>query len=175
MPKTVAFTGPRPEKLPYALGDVAAVDRLGNVLEEQIISAINRGYTRFFSGMSRGVDLIAADRVLMLRERGCDVALIAAIPYRGQPDEWGDEDRAEHARILGLCDGQEILSEMFTARCYNCRNRYMVERADLLMAIYDGHSGGGTENTLDFAVQKGIPIVLIHPGTLVITHLTRDL
>lgn len=172
--KTAAFSGPRPEKLPFAPGDVAAFERLGNAIEEQLYLLINRGYTRFFSGMSRGVDLIAAERVLGLRVGGADVFLAAAVPFRGQQDDWEPEDRAEYKRIIELSDVQVVLSEAFTPRCYSRRNCYMVEQADLLLAVYDGRSGGGTEQTIGYAAKKGIPITLINPDTLDVTQLIKD-
>jgi uncharacterized phage-like protein YoqJ len=38
------------------------------------------------------------------------------------------------------------------------RNRYMVDKADLLIACFDGQSGG-TLNTLRYAVRKNVRIV----------------
>ena len=38
------------------------------------------------------------------------------------------------------------------------RNRYMVDHAELIIACYDGQSGG-TLNTLRYALEKGVRIL----------------
>ena len=173
MEKTVAFTGPRPEKLPYS--DAEALELLGELLERQIAKLINRGYTRFFSGMSRGIDLIAADRALRLRDKGHALTLWAALPCPEQSIGWKPADQREHARILASCDGQVTVCDSFVPGCFGRRNGHMVDRADLLFAVYDGKSGGGTEDTIERALRKGIPIMLIDPVSLGVTELVKDL
>lgn len=38
------------------------------------------------------------------------------------------------------------------------RNRYMVDRSSLLIAVYDGTPKGGTMNTLAYCRAKGLEI-----------------
>ena len=47
----------------------------------------------------------------------------------------------------------------------NRRNRYMVDRSSLLLAVYDGIPQGGTMNTLAYAMRKGVQTVIV-PVTL---------
>lgn len=171
MKKTVAFTGPRPEKLPDSGAASTAI--LGELIERQIERLINRGYTRFFSGMSRGIDLIAADRVLRLKDKGHMIELWAALPCPEQAKSWRAADRKEHARILALCSGQVTVSDSLSQGCFGRRNAYMVDNAQLLFAVYDGKSGGGTEDTIERAVRKGLPIMLIDPVSLGVTELEK--
>jgi uncharacterized phage-like protein YoqJ len=42
------------------------------------------------------------------------------------------------------------------------RNRYMVDHASLLIAVFDGQSGG-TQNTIQYAMERGLEIVDIPP------------
>ena len=42
------------------------------------------------------------------------------------------------------------------------RNRYMVNHAALLIAVYDG-CGGGTRHTMEYAMRRGLDIVDIPP------------
>ena len=44
----------------------------------------------------------------------------------------------------------------------NERNKYMVERCDTLVAIYDG-TPGGTQNTLNMALDAGRHGTIISP------------
>ena len=44
------------------------------------------------------------------------------------------------------------------------RNRYMVDHADTLIAVYGG-GAGGTKNTLEYAQRRGLQIAMISPET----------
>ena len=72
-----AFTGHRPEKLAIPEADVIAW------LDKVIQEAVDDGYTKFISGMQRGVDIWAAELVLKLRSEGRPIQLIAASAFRG--------------------------------------------------------------------------------------------
>lgn len=66
--KTCAFTGHRPQNLPFGFNeeDERCID-LKKTLREQIINLIeNEGVTHFISGMAIGVDMYAAEIVLGL-------------------------------------------------------------------------------------------------------------
>ena len=43
----------------------------------------------------------------------------------------------------------------------NRRNRYMVDRSSLLIAVYDGIPQGGTLNTLSYAMGQGVRTVIL--------------
>ena len=78
----VCFTGHRPEKLTVPESIVK------RELEKEIRLAIADDMTVFISGMSRGVDLWAAEIVLHLRSQGLTVKLICAIPFEGFERSW---------------------------------------------------------------------------------------
>lgn len=46
----------------------------------------------------------------------------------------------------------------------------MVDNADLVIAVYDGSSSGGTAYTVDYARKQGKKIIIINPFTLEQTH-----
>ena len=72
-----AFAGHRPEKV-TGLEDSIIVE-----LRKEILKAIDDGYTTFLTGMSRGVDLWAADIVIHLRRYNPQLKLIGVIPFEG--------------------------------------------------------------------------------------------
>lgn len=43
------------------------------------------------------------------------------------------------------------------------RNRWMIDRADIVLAVWDGVPKGGTYNAVTYARSKGLPIVQIKP------------
>ena len=55
-----------------------------------------------------------------------------------------------------------VVSEVYTPHCMHKRNRYMVDMADRLIAVYDG-TEGGTRMTVKCALDKGIRVDVLHP------------
>ena len=84
--------------------------------------------------------------------------LEAAVPFAGQAEHWGAAQRQRYESLLARCDAVTVLQEYYSPGCMMKRNRYMVDHADLIIACYDGKSGG-TLNTLRYAMERGIQIV----------------
>ena len=84
--KTCAFTGHRPQHLPFGMNenDERCV-RLKEILKEEIINLIEaENVTHFITGMALGVDLYAAEIVLDLKARYPSITLESAIPCETQ-------------------------------------------------------------------------------------------
>ena len=64
--------------------------------------------------------------------------------------------------LIGACDEQTLLQENYSPHCMQRRNRYMVDHAGLLIAVFDGQSGG-TRGTVQYAMSRGLQIVDIPP------------
>ena len=77
-----AFTGHRPEKVVGSEGKIIVE------LRKEILQAIDDGYRVFLTGMSRGVDLWAADIVIELRRYNKKLKLMCVIPFEGMEDRW---------------------------------------------------------------------------------------
>jgi len=156
--QTCCFTGHRPEKLPFRATPYSYSYRLfRRALEQEVQQAILGGYTHFITGMSRGMDLWAAEQVIAFKKPYMHVTLEAAIPCIGQPDQWSAEERAWYYEILSGCDIQTVISEEYTPGCMQRRNRYMVDRSSLVLAAYSGGSGG-TRNTVEYAHTMNVEI-----------------
>ena len=50
--------------------------------------------------------------------------------------------------------------------CMQKRNQYMVDTSSVLIAVYDGVSGG-TKNTVEYAKKKDKKIIVIRPGDMI--------
>ena len=119
--------------------------------------AILDGYRHFITGMSRGMDLWAAMCVLDFKRAYPGLTLEAAIPCPEQPSRWPAEDVRFYNLVLSRCDTRTVLSPRYTAGCMDKRNRYMVDHSSLLIAAFDGRSGG-TRNTCLYAERTGVRI-----------------
>ncbi len=161
---TCCFTGHRPARLPW--GNDEQDDRCCRLkvwLEEQIEAVCNRGITHFISGMAQGVDLYCCEVVLRVKARRPSILLEAAIPYPGQADHWGVSQRERYRRLLAQCDLETVVQNSHTPDCMMRRNRYMVDRASTLIAVYDGNPSGGTMRTCLYAYRQGLEVVEVSP------------
>lgn len=171
---TCAFTGHRPEKLPCGddenhqacLNIKATISRQISRLYEQ------RAVKQFISGGALGVDLWAAEAVLSFRQTHSDVSLLIAVPFRGQADKFPPDKRARYERILKEADVVQVLQEPFSKDCFFKRNDYMIDKSEVLVAVYDRSSNvrSGTGYTVNKAIQKGRNIIFIDPKTQAISY-----
>ena len=51
-----------------------------------------------------------------------------------------------------------MLDDVYSEGCMLRRNRAMVDRADILITVYDG-SGGGTGSTIAYANARGVEVL----------------
>lgn len=159
---TCCFSGHRPPRLPWGGQEsdprcLALKDRLAQALTE----AYSEGYRHFLCGMAQGTDLYFCQAVLDLRQRHPEVTLEAAVPFTGQADRWPAADRQRRQALLDQCDLETVVQHTYSPGCMNRRNRYMVDRSSLLIAVYDGIPQGGTLNTLAYAMRKGVRTVVL--------------
>jgi len=156
---TCCFTGHRAEKLPWKYNETAPACLALKEKLSDILSAVYRaGYRHFICGMATGADLYFGEAVIALRDEHPDVTLEAAIPFDGQSDLWPKAAQKRYFRLAEECDKQTVLHYNYTPDCMMDRNRYMVDHAGLLIAVYNGNPGG-TRNTMLYAMRQGIEII----------------
>ncbi len=161
--KTCCFTGHRPEKLPWGAdeGDSRCA-ALKRKLRDAVEAAYDEGMRHFICGMARGCDFYFAELVLALKREREDVTLEAAIPCPSQADGWTAADRARWRAIVKASDMETMVQDHYGPGCMQRRNRYMVDHSALVIAVYDGTSGG-TRQTLEYALRRKVPFVDISP------------
>ena len=157
--KTCSFTGHRPEKLPWKHNeshpDCLALKRL---LADILADLYAAGYRDFLCGMAAGADMYFGEAVVALRDERPDVRLLAVVPFQGQERRWTPTLRQRYFRLSLECDEVTVLHSAYQPGCMMERNRYMVDRSGLLLAVYDGRPGG-TKNTIEYAAAQGLSIV----------------
>ena len=159
---TCCFTGHRPDKLPWGTDErdprcTRLKERLGQALER----AYQSGCRHFICGMARGADLYFAEAVLALRACFPQVTLEGARPCESQADRWPREERLRYQAILDQCDYETLVQHHYDRGCMARRNRYMVDRACRIIAVYDGEPRGGTAQTLAYAMRQGLELDIL--------------
>lgn len=93
MPKmptlTCAFTGHRPQKLPWKY-DEAHPDcvRLKQLIFDEVLRLAASGVNVFLSGMAQGVDTWGALTVLEIKKQMPDLRLVCVLPCEDQAKGW---------------------------------------------------------------------------------------
>ena len=156
--RTCAFTGHRPERLDHPPADVK------DWLMVQIEKAVSDGFDRFLNGTQRGVDIWAAEAVIALKDRGADIKLISACPFRGMENGkgWDEQWRERFRNVIDRSDEVFYVSDTPGRAAFFARNDRLIERASRLIAVYSG-GGGGTKDTIDRAERNGLEIIEFRP------------
>lgn len=141
--KICAFTGHR--HLPE---DFSAQNLYNAVLE-----FVEKGVYVFYNGMAMGFDLLAAEIVLCLKEFYPKIRLIACVPCYGQEKSFSAKDKNRYVEILKKADDVQTLSDHYFRGCMQERDRYMVDKADMLIA-YCKKEKGGAAFTVGYCKKK---------------------
>ncbi|MDE5943380.1 MAG: DUF1273 domain-containing protein [Clostridia bacterium] len=155
-------TGHRPKGFPFKYGiDGQKHNAYLQMLEKKIELAISKyGITNFISGMAIGTDLDFAETVLKLRDK-YPVTLECAIPCPNQTLNWNSADKLRYENILKRADTVNLVSECYAPECMLKRNRYMVDKSELVIAVFNGIEKGGTWYTINYAKKLNKHIELI--------------
>ena len=84
--------------------------------------------------------------------------------------KWTEEQRDRYFDIASKCDKETLIQHHYTADCMHKRNRYMVDQADFIIAVWDGRPSG-TGKTVQYAQRQGKPVTIINPKTMLIDFL----
>ena len=157
--ESCCFTGHRPGKLPWRYNEFdPRCLKLKRRIADAVELAYEQGFRHFLCGMAMGCDLYFCEAVLALRERHPDVTVEAAIPCPTQADAWPPAQRERYDRLVAACDFETMVSGQYTSTCMLRRDRDLVDHASLLIAAFDGTSGG-TRYTVEYALNQGLAIV----------------
>ena len=152
------FTGHRPEKIGVPREIVC--EKLGRAIDQ----AVGSGVVTFICGMARGIDLWAGEAVLQRKKSCPEIRLICATPYLGFERRWSESWQTLYARVAAQADYKVAISKQYDPGCFQRRNEWMVNHSGLVIAAYNGASGG-TRNTILYAKKCGIPVYNILEST----------
>lgn len=121
--KCCAFTGYRPQKMPWGFDeDDPRCEAFKHRLKDMILVMILEGHRHFISGAAMGTDLWSAQYVLEYKREFPDVTLEMAIPFEGQAEKWSEAYRDLRASIIRSADKVTLVSRNYTRNCMFERN-----------------------------------------------------
>ncbi len=166
----ICITGYRPSKLPQQYGyniHNAAWQGLKRAFMDVSLFLWGKQHSlTIYTGMALGVDQAFAEAAFELKQQVPNITIEAAVPCYNQEVKWPISSRELYHSILDRCDNVvHVTKSTFTNDCMETRNRYMVDRSEIVVGVYDGKSGG-TKNCINYALKQKKGIITIHPVTL---------
>lgn len=145
----LAGTGHRPDKLGGYGAEVST--RLVDLARAALLKYRP---DEVISGMALGWDTALALAAIEL-----EIPLAAAVPFEGQERKWRPEQQKQFLKILARATTVAIVSPGgYGVWKMQTRNRWMVDRATGLLALWNG-GGGGTGNCIEYARSSGVKII----------------
>ena len=158
--KNVAFTGYRPNKFPFPINEADA-DYAAFIKDlKKAIKSVAKDNTTFYCGGAMGFDIIAGEIVLELKKKNPTIKLVMAVPFFEQANTFTPLWRERYRALIHFADRVVYLEQFYTAGCYQKRNRYLVDNADIIITYFNGKSGG-TKQTIDYATKNKKEIINI--------------
>lgn len=146
----ICGTGHRPDKLGgYSEQAMKRVTQVAlNYLSDLEVMP-----TRIITGMALGWDTALAEAA-----RDMLIPYVAAIPFKEQPYRWPTESQRRYTSLLQDADEVVYVCDPgYAAWKMQQRNKWMVDHADQVVALWNGTTGG-TANCVGYAFQQDKPI-----------------
>ncbi len=101
--------------------------------------------------------------VLALKKEIPALKLHCILPCVRQADKWPTSVRERYFTILEQADEVVYVGREYYNGCMLERNRYLVDHAACLLAVYDGGWQGGTAMTVQYARRRNRDVYIIDP------------
>lgn len=136
----ISATGHRPSKLGGYSPDI------DNLLLKTAVKSLEGLATNVISGMALGWDMAIAEAAIVL-----DIPFVAAVPFRGQESRWPKNTQERYFSLLSLAkDVVYVCEDGYAPWKMQKRNEWLVDNSDLVIALWNGTSGG-TSNCIKYA------------------------
>ena len=174
----VGVVGHRPDRLDEAIADPLELQRVIRAILETIKNQTLTAWRDYRANYSDDEPLLTAISALaegtdrLFAEAALEVgfALACVLPF---PSDEYAKDFAENSD--SLLQYRELLARASSSfeldgmrdddvDAYGTCGRVVLNQSDLLVVVWDGqrrHRGGGTEDTLEYAVSRGVPVAWI--------------
>lgn len=169
----ISITGHRPNGLPKEYG-YNLNNEAWTKLKEYIEATIEECYKyatpneelTLVTGMALGVDTVFWEVAAKLRKSNKNIKIEAAVPFVGQEKKWTHESQKQYKQMLSESDKVTIVSEGgFATYKMMARNRYMVNKSDIVIAVICKETGG-TAQCVKYAKEHDKVVIEINPKNI---------
>ena len=93
------------------------------------------------------------------------IPLVAAVPFKGQESRWRPEQKDLYHTLLSKAEHVEIVCNGgYSGWKFIQRDRWMVDHAEAMIALWNGECNGGTWQTIKYAESVERPVYNIWSG-----------
>lgn len=108
--------------------------RIKEILREDILRMIREDFvTNFISGVQPGIDMLAAETVVELRERYAFLTLECVLASEELANDWPEALRERYFSVIGSCDNEIMLQTKYTPDCLRKMRAYMIKYSDYII------------------------------------------
>lgn len=169
----ISITGHRPNGLPreygYNLNNEAWTklkEYIEATIEECYKYATKNEELTLVTGMALGVDTVFWEVAAKLRKSNKNIRIEAALPFIGQEKKWTEESQKQYKQMLSESNKVTIVSEGgFATYKMMARNRYMVNKSDIVIAVICKETGG-TAQCVKYAKEHNKVVIEINPQNI---------
>ncbi len=171
-----AFVGHHPLRFPFGYDeDDEMCIRIKNALHLQILSLYEEGVTDFYTDCEVGASMWGAELVLQLMQQHKQLRLFCVLPYEDHAKKWTPELRERYFYIHEKSCGIIMIGTHYSKGCHKRCGKYLVNHADILIAIYDSEAIPHIEpatQLIAYARKKGREIIYIYPDAAKVNPIT---
>lgn len=172
---SICFTGHRPNKLGGYDWSSSKNQRIISALRDKIYETAKGDRIHFICGGALGIDQMAFDICKKFRDEIPNTTIEVAIPFAEQSCKWipasiskyesqkSQADKCTFVDKLGKYKIPGYTEDIYYPAKMQKRNEYMVDNSDIVIAVWDGTSGG-TGNCVRYAKKKNKTIIIINPN-----------
>lgn len=168
MNKVCSFTGHRPSKFDFKYNedDIQCIKLKAKLIQE-IEKLYFQGVKIFLTGCAIGADILCGEIVLQLMKKYNDIQLYCVLPCNNHNVNWNEEYKNRLKNLMENCTRNIFLQENYSKYCYFKRDKYLVDKASLIFAVYDINSEkSGTKTTLKYAINQNKNIIILNINDL---------
>lgn len=137
------------------------------------MSLYEQGVRRFYVGGCLGVDQWAGEILLRLKEQPdfSEIGLVVVAPFPDHDKNWDEKSRGRLHFLISHSAEHLIIGQDGRRGSFVARNQYMLDHADVLLAVYDNDRTvcNGVGQVVVPAEKRGLPVIFIHPDTGIIS------
>lgn len=171
-----AFTGHDPLRFPFGYDEEDDLClKIRKTMLIQILALYQNGVTAFYSNCEPGAPMWGAELVLELQRRVHNIQLHCVLPYEEQATKWTPQLRERYFSIVERSTSEYMICTHYENDCYLLCNKYLVNHASFVLAVYDNHPIIQLEpvvHLIAYAKKKNREIITIHPDTGLLTPIT---
>ena len=88
-----------------------------------------------------------------------EIPFTVAVPFPGRDQEWKKEDRAHYYKLIAVADRVNRIAERYHVLATLDGHLWQVDRADILLALWDYDFQGETYDTMQYATRANKQVI----------------